>query len=40
MNEEVPGLANTTTIKFEMKKEGITVAELGTEPADRARNIV
>jgi len=25
---------------FEIKKEGITAAQLGTEPAERARNIV
>jgi hypothetical protein len=34
------GLANQQTKKFEMRKEGISVAQLGTEPAERSRHIV
>jgi hypothetical protein len=36
----VTGLANEQTKKFEIKKEGLSVAQLGTEPGDRSRVIV
>ena len=36
----ITGLANNQTKKFEIKREGLSTASLGTTPPEQARNVV